>query len=340
MEVQAMNKSRAIVTLMGLAAVVAILVACSNGEASVSAGTSSPPDSSPVAKSNVPNDNTLTAVAGTAPQSEGGQALPPVGGVVQPTGPVTAEPRSLPPVEVPVVDATNAGQGFASVSVQTGNSQTGIWVTGEGTVTLEPDLVLLNLGVEATAKSVAEARNEAADAMAAIAAALRARQIEDKDIQTQFFSISPQYQFIDVVEGGVRTRKQIVVGYRVSNTALVKIRDLDVVGEIVDEVAAAGGDSTRINGIRFTVESPKPMMAQLREQAVKDALAKAQQFASLTGVALGRLLFISESGGGAPVVRDFGQRAFLAEAAPAPVTSISGGELELRMSVQAVFDIQ
>ena len=101
----------------------------------------------------------------------------------------------------------------------------------------------------------------------------------------------------------------------------------------------AGGDATRINGISFTVEDPSPFMVSLREQAVMNALATAQQFADLTGVTLGRLVLISEGGGGAPVVGPAMERALFAQAAPAP-TSISGGELEIRMTVQAVFDIE
>ena len=225
--------------------------------------------------------------------------------------------------------------------VQAASSQTGIWVTGTHTITLEPDLALLNIGVEGFANTVAEARDEAATAMEAITKALKARGVQDKDIQTRFFNISPRYEYGEVIEEGLRRSKQTLVGYQVNNSAAVKIRDLDAVGVIIDEVADAGGDATRFQGISFTVEDTKPFMAELRTAAVQDALDKAQQFASLTGVSLGRLVFISESGAGVPIVRPSVERAFaVAAAAPAPPSAISGGELELRMTVQAVFDIQ
>jgi hypothetical protein len=80
-------------------------------------------------------------------------------------------------------------------------------------------------------------------------------------------------------------------------------------------------------------------MPQLREQAVKAALQNAQQFASLTGVALGKLVYIAETGGGSPVIQDFAARG-LAFAEAAPATSISGGSLDLTMTVQAVFNIE
>ena len=88
------------------------------------------------------------------------------------------------------------------------------------------------------------------------------------------------------------------------------------------------------------MEDLKRLDTQLRELAVGDALAKAQQFADLTGVSLGRLVSIAEIGRGAPVVRDFAERGLVMAAQGAPATPIGGGELEVRMSVQAKFEIQ
>ena len=245
----------------------------------------------------------------------------------------TAPPAS---VSAPQVggDQRLAGQPI----LMAGGSQAGISVTGQGTISLEPDLAVLNVGVETTGNTVAEARSEAAEAMNAILAALRARDIEDRDIQTRFFNISPRYEFAEVVEEGIRTRRQVLIGYTVSNTVSTKIRDLEAVGSIIDEVAEAGGDMIRINGISFTVDDPKPFALELREAAVKDALDKAGHLASLAGVSLGRLVFITESTGGMPVVQEFAVRSLAAFADGGP-TPISGGELELRMTIQAIFEI-
>jgi uncharacterized protein len=216
--------------------------------------------------------------------------------------------------------------------------QTGLWVTGEGSVTMEPDLALLNLGVEATGDSVAVARDTTATAMAAIVKALKLRGLEDKDIQTQSFNIFPMYEYVELVEDGRRSGQQVLVGYRVSNTAAVKIRDLESVGEIIDEVAKAGGNETRINGISFTVEDTSGLEVELRESAVNDALAKADHLAELSGVDRGRLVFLTQQGNTSG--QDF-SGGMVAEFAvkSAPSSSISGGELELTLSVQAVFEI-
>ncbi len=229
----------------------------------------------------------------------------------------------------------------AATAAQAPSSGSGIWVSGHARVTVEPDLVLLTVGVEATADTVAEARAEAAGAMDAVVRAVKAHGLEDQDVQTRSFNIWPQYEYPEVTSGGTRTRRQVLVGYTVSNMAGIKIRDVDAVGAIIEDVAEAGGDKTRIDGVNFSVEDPEPFMAQLRQEAVRDAVAKADHFASLTGVAVGDLVSIGEVGAGTPVVRSFGfEEALMTRTAAAPATSISGGELELRLSVQAVFSIQ
>ena len=237
--------------------------------------------------------------------------------------------------------ATAAMAETPSQGTSSDGSPSGIWVTGQSSITLEPDLAILDIGVESLEKTVAEARVGAAQAMDAMLAVLANWDVADNDIQTRSLTIRPQYDYMEVVKEGVRTSEQVLTGYRVRNTASVKLRNLDDVGPIIDEVADAGGDSTRIDGIRFTVEETEPFEDQLRQEAVADAQAKAQRFAELTGVSLGDLVFITEIGGGVPVVGGFAEESGLRMAVAAQAaTSVSGGELELRMTVQAVFSIR
>ena len=173
-----------------------------------------------------------------------------------------------------------------------GGGQTGLHVFGVGSVTVEPDLGILNMGVEATEDTVEEARNVAAQAMNAVRAALAGVGVSDDDIETRFFSIQPEYVWREVYEGDRIQSMQELVGYRVSNNVEVKIRDLDRAGEVVDAVALAGGDVIRVNNISFTVEDPLPFEMQARELAVKEALAKAERMAGWAGEGLGNLVFL------------------------------------------------
>ena len=138
----------------------------------------------------------------------------------------------------------------SSVSVNLNNQQVGIWVNGEGKVSVAPDLAVVQLGIEAQANTVAEAQSQASTAMDAVMKALKAAGVADKDIKTQYFSINRVTRWDD------KLQREEVIGYRVSNLVTAKIRAIGKAGDIIDAVAEAGGDLTRINGISFTVENP------------------------------------------------------------------------------------
>ena len=139
-------------------------------------------------------------------------------------------------------------------------------------------------------------------------------------------------------DGCFTEHERVIIGYQVNNQLTVKVRDLDSVGEIIDQVTEAGGDLTRFQGISFTIEENEALQEEARAAAIEDLLAKSSQAANLTGVELGQLIFITESGG--PVQAQFqAERAFAVSALAAP-TPIMAGELTVVVTMQAVFEIQ
>ena len=228
----------------------------------------------------------------------------------------------------------------AAPQLASSSTEAGIWVTGTGELNLSPDIAFIRLGVETTSPSVTEARDEAATAMDAVVTAVKAKGLTDEDIQTTSFNIWPQYDRQEVVTNGVRSSVRVLSGYTVSNDAVIKVRDLDAIGTIIDDVVDAGGDAARVNGIDFSIEDPRAHTTQLREDAVNAALDNAKHFASLTGVTLGKLVYVTEVGD-EPVVQGIAEsRAFALPAAAAPTTGISGGSLDLTLTVRAGFAIE
>ena len=133
-------------------------------------------------------------------------------------------------------------------------------------------------------------------------------------------------------------QQEIVIGYRVTNMVTAKIRDVGKAGTVIDAVAAAGGDLTRINSIGFTVDDPSTYYEEARQKAVADADAKAKQLADLAGVKLGKPTYISESSYmPGPIYRQ--DLVAKAAAAPAVTTPISPGEMEITMNVQLAYAI-
>lgn len=220
------------------------------------------------------------------------------------------------------------------VNVVVGNQQTGIWVNGVGKVTVTPDIATLNVGVSAKAAKVVDAQSEAAVAMDKVMAALTAAGIDKKDIQTQYYSIN------QVTRWDNTTQESIVTGYQVSNSVSVKIRKVANTGSIIDAVAAAGSDNIRINGISFSVDKPEQYYAQARELAMADAKAKATDLAKLSGVSLGKAIYITESTASQPIIYPQYAAKGMDMASAAPTTAISTGETDITLNVQVAYAIQ
>lgn len=216
--------------------------------------------------------------------------------------------------------------------VNVGSQQTGVWVSGEGRVTVVPDLAIVTLGVSAQTATVAESQSQAATSMDKVMAALKANGVAEKDIQTQNYSIRQVTRWDD------KTQQEVIIGYNVSNTVTAKLRDIPKAGATIDAVVAAGGDNIRFNGINFSIDKPEQYYTQARELAMKDAKAKADQMAKLSGLTLGPATYVSESSyvpgpTPYPVYKDAAMGA-------APSTSISAGEMEVVLNVQIAYSIK
>ncbi len=224
------------------------------------------------------------------------------------------------------------GETESGLRLSLNNQQEGIWVNGSGKVSAVPDIAILRLGIEAQEASVAYAQEQANQAMNAVKSVLDSSGIDEKDIQTQYFNIQR------VTRWDEREGREVVIGYRVTNMVMAKIREMGKVGAIIDAVAMAGGDLTRIDGISFTIDDSSAYLDQAREKAMADAASKAEQLAEMAGVKLGKPTYIVENTSYPyPVYRqDFYEGV---AAAPAMETPISPGELEINVNVQIAYAI-
>lgn len=207
--------------------------------------------------------------------------------------------------------------------------RTGISVTGEGRVTVEPDTAQISLGVEISNPSASAAQQQAASAMNAVVAEIKKQGIEDRDIQTVRYDLSPEYDY--------STRSPVLRGYRATNIVMVKMRDISKVGATLDAVAASG--ATRIHGISFSVSDPTAATTRGREEAMKDARSKADQLAGTAGVSVGAPIAIEEISATPPPPVEMAPRVAAPAAAPEQ-TPISPGTREVRVIVRVVYDIK
>lgn len=219
-----------------------------------------------------------------------------------------------------------APRGWAqTIPVQPSQSPSGVSVVGEGIVQAQPNLARITIGAEVSDASLANAQAEAARRMDAVVSKMKDDGIADTDIHTVAYNVTPQYD-----------QSQTLRGYQVSNQVQVRTTNVSGLGSLLDDAVAAG--ATRIFGISFEASDMESLKNQARDQAMANALAKAQQLAKDGGVSLGRPIAIDESdaGGVTPVQ----VRTAAPAAQAAPQTPIQPGQLQVSTSVRVLYAIQ
>ncbi len=199
-------------------------------------------------------------------------------------------------------------------------------VTGEGSISVAPDVVQIRSGVSTRGKTVREAAETNSKTMAAILTALTESGIPQKDVRTAQLSIQPVYA---AQEPG---KEQKLVGYSVANHVSAKIKHVEKLGDVLDRLIAAG--ATEVWNVEFLVSDPAKVLDQAREAAIADARRKAEVYARAAGVPLGRVVSIEEESGASPMP----MRA-LAQPAPGAHVPIAPGENTLRAVVSVAFEI-
>jgi len=207
-----------------------------------------------------------------------------------------------------------------------------ITVSGEGTINVVPDVANVSLGVENQENSPAEAQARNNAIMADVLSAIMALGVDESDIQTAWFNMSPVYDWT-----GPERR---VMGYMVSNNINVTVRDIDMVGAILAAAAEAGANTG--SNVSFGLLDNSPAYNQALAQAVADAKGKAQTIAQALGVNLGRVVHVGEMGTTSimpfPVARG-GTAMAVAEADFGGRVPVQGGELAITARVQITFNI-
>ncbi len=199
--------------------------------------------------------------------------------------------RSRSLVQRPFVRAIVAATLLSGFQASTGHAEEKalertITVSATGTVEAEPDQARITSGVTTEAPSAREALTRNSDAMTKVIAELKAKGIDGKDIQTSSFNVEP---VIDYPKDGQPPK---VRGYRVSNQVVVLVRDLGHLGDVLDDVIAAGAN--QVQGLSFEVSKADALKDDARKEAVASALRRAKLLAAAAGAEVGNVLQISE----------------------------------------------
>ena len=216
-----------------------------------------------------------------------------------------------------------------TMTAPTIQQETTMSLMGEGRVETAPDIATISLGVNVDAETASAAMKRQAELMTGVFSALKKAEIAEKDMQTGNISLHPRYDY-----SSKRSGPPHLVGYNASNTVTATIRDLDNLGDVLDAVVEAGGNT--INAISFGVDDTSEVMRQARQEAVKDALDKAELYAEAAGYKVARIITIEEAGTYAPRPVAAMRMAADMESASTP---IAAGEVSHSAHVTVTFEL-
>jgi uncharacterized protein YggE len=205
--------------------------------------------------------------------------------------------------------------------------ESSITVIGIGTVSARPDTAEISAGVVTQGATAAQALAANSAAMEKVLKAAADIGVPERDIQTANVNVAPLRR-----QGRQEPQPQEITGYEATNQLRVKIRDLALLGRLLDALLAQGANV--LGGISFAVADPAPLLDQARAKAMADARRKAEVYATAGNVALGRLLSVSESPT-AGVPRFESPRLMAASAVP-----IAPGEHDLTVTITVRYAIR
>jgi len=215
-----------------------------------------------------------------------------------------------------------------------------ISVSGMGKVSAIPDLASVNIGVLSQGTTASDVKNKNNEAVNKVVAFIKAQGIADKDIKTADLSLQPQY---DYSSGGSQPK---ITGYQQTQTVMVKVHNVNKDNAILDKIldGAVNNGANQIYGVNFSVEDPSGLQNQAKKMAIDDAKSKAQELAKQAGLTLGKVVSISEAGGGypgpimygSPMSAGFGGGGDMKSVAP----DIQGGSQEITETMNITYEVK
>jgi len=206
-------------------------------------------------------------------------------------------------------------------------TENGVTLDATGSVKVVPDGVQFNFSVfavEATSKSASERANVLANQARE---ALDESKIDKKDISTQNVSVYPEYSYSP--EG-----KQTLIGFRASQSFAVTLRDTEEAGAVVDAVLLLVGTDLTIDTLAPILLDTSDALEQARENAIKLAKKKAEDYADLLDVELGDVISVREFSGSSSIPQPWLRDMATADSLESTKTVVDLGTQEVTVTVE------
>lgn len=216
------------------------------------------------------------------------------------------------------------------------NTQDRFSVSGSGTVYAKADIANIQVGLRTgTKKTAAEATIDSTNKMNEIISELKNLGIEEKDIKTSNYNLSPVYNYTS-------SRGQELIGYEVSQNVSLKIRDLSKIGDVIAKTTEKGAN--QIGNISFTIDDEYELKNQARELAIEKAKEKAALIAEQSGMKLGEIKSVYENSNDAEMVmyNSYSNAKVMLDSAGVGIASptIQSGQNEVKVEVTLTYEVK
>jgi uncharacterized protein YggE len=170
-----------------------------------------------------------------------------------------------------------------------------ITVTGQAEVRVPPDEVVFTLAVENVDKDMVVASKRTDDSVRQILAIARKNNVKPEDVQTSHISVQPKYNTDDLPYESRDRVKRVLIGYEVSKTVAIRLREISRFDDLLADVLKAG--ITRLSNLEFRDSQIRKHRDEARRMAIRAAQEKAKLLAGEIGQAIGPAYSITEESG-------------------------------------------
>jgi len=208
-------------------------------------------------------------------------------------------------------------------------------VSGTGKVSVTPDIAKVSLGIEANGPILKRVQDDVNTKSKNLVSKLKSLDIDEKDIKTTQYYVYPNYDY--------NNGSQKIVGYRVSTSYEVTIKDFDKVNDVL--VIGPEFGANIAGGVNFEIneDTKKEKLNEARKMAVDEAKDKAEGLAKASGITLGKIINVSEEMGGNIYPRPYAvpmMAESLAVDKKVAQPEIEAGETDLSVSVSLSYEVR
>jgi len=213
-----------------------------------------------------------------------------------------------------------------------------ISVSGTGKIYAKPDLATISFSVVTEKETVEEALSENSSKMNDVISKMKEEGVKEEKLKTTSFNIRPRYEYRETTqEFYTPAGKRVLVGYEVSQTLETKTKELEKIGDLIDEATKAGAN--QVNSFNLSIENEGEFKKEAREKAIVAAKEKASNISNQLGVELTKIINFNEQTSFPRYNYAIEQEFAVKDSAKSIAPSIEGGENKIEVSVNITYQI-